>query len=130
MGISIILDILLLAHGSCWYLFVALMQLQLLVHHANDCFPQCRSVFGTTAQVEQQQRLVCTSVRWRLLWSVQGSYIKGSVIGCNSFVANGCHIDDSLLMGNDNYSNDRERERARQQGLSVLGIGASPELTA
>ena len=26
-------------------------------------------------------------------------------------------------MGNDNYSNDRERERARSQGLSVLGIG-------
>ncbi|DBB12890.1 TPA: hypothetical protein ACH3X3_005650 [Trebouxia sp. C0006] len=55
--------------------------------------------------------------------ALRGSYIKGSVIGCNTFVANGCHIEDSLLMGNDNYSNDRERERARQQGLSVLGIG-------
>ena len=54
---------------------------------------------------------------------LQGSYIKGSVIGCNTFVGNGCHIEDTLLMGNDNYSNDRERERARSQGLSVLGIG-------
>lgn len=54
---------------------------------------------------------------------LQGSSIKGSVIGCNSFVAKGCHIEDTLLMGNDNYSNDRERERARSQGLSVLGVG-------
>lgn len=53
----------------------------------------------------------------------QGSYIKGSVVGCNTFVSNGCHIEDSLLMGNDNYTNDRERDRAHQQGLSVLGIG-------
>ena len=65
-------------------------------------------------QASQLECKVCTS---------QGSYIKGSVIGCNTFIANGCHIEDSLLMGNDNYSNDRERERARQQGLSVLGIG-------
>lgn len=97
---------------------------------AKHCFPQCTSLYGTPVQVQQQQRLVCTSGCLRLLWSAQGSYIKGSVIGCNSFVANGCHIEDSLLMGNDNYSNDRERERARQQGLSVLGIGALPELTA
>lgn len=54
---------------------------------------------------------------------LQGSSIKGSVIGCNSFVAKGCHIEDTLLMGNDNYSNDRVREHARSQGLSVLGIG-------
>lgn len=57
------------------------------------------------------------------VFGLQGSTIKGSVIGCNTFVGNGCHIEDTLLMGNDNYSNDRERERARSQGLSVLGIG-------
>lgn len=55
--------------------------------------------------------------------ALRGSYIKGSVVGCNTFVSNGCHIEDSLLMGNDNYTNDRERDRAHQQGLSVLGIG-------
>ena len=44
-------------------------------------------------------------------------------------MANGCHIEDSLLMGNDNYSNDRERERAHAQGLSVLGIGELNEQT-
>ena len=54
---------------------------------------------------------------------LQGSEINGSIIGCNSFVAKGCKITDSMIMGNDNYSNDRERQRARDQGLSVLGIG-------
>lgn len=54
---------------------------------------------------------------------VQHSHIKGSVIGCNSFVANGCEIEESMLMGNDNYTNDKERARARAQGLSVIGIG-------
>ena len=64
------------------------------------------------------------------LLTVQGSYIKGSVIGCNTFVSSGCHIEDSLMMGNDNYTNDRERERARQQGLSVLGIGTQTHQVA
>ena len=54
---------------------------------------------------------------------LQHSHIKGSVIGCNSFVANGCEIEESMLMGNDNYSNDKDRARARAQGLSVIGIG-------
>lgn len=56
---------------------------------------------------------------------MQGSHIQGCVIGCNTFIANGCHVEDCMLMGNDNYTNDRERERARQQGMSVLGIGRS-----
>lgn len=54
---------------------------------------------------------------------MQGSNIRGCVIGCNTFIAKGCHLEDSMLMGNDNYTNDRERVRAREQGMSVLGIG-------
>ena len=54
---------------------------------------------------------------------LQNSHIKGSVIGCNSFVSNGCDIEESMLMGNDNYTNDKERLRARDQGLSMIGIG-------
>jgi glucose-1-phosphate adenylyltransferase len=52
-----------------------------------------------------------------------GSTIRGSVIGCNTYVAKGCHIENSLIMGNDNYTNDRMRAEARAMGESVLGIG-------
>ena len=54
---------------------------------------------------------------------VQGSNINGCVIGCNSYVGQGAYLEDSLIMGNDNYTNDKERLAARQRGESVLGIG-------
>lgn len=86
-------------------------------------FP-CPQVFMLVPSIGQaSDARGCQVLFNQVLFGLQGSYIKGSVIGCNTFVGNGCHIEDTLLMGNDNYSNDRERERARSQGLSVLGIG-------
>ena len=58
-----------------------------------------------------------------VIHSVQGSNINGCVIGCNSYVGQGAYLEDSLIMGNDNYTNDKERAAARQRGESVLGIG-------
>ncbi len=58
-----------------------------------------------------------------MIHSVQGSNINGCVIGCNSYVGQGAYLEDSLIMGNDNYTNDKERAAARQRGESVLGIG-------
>ncbi|KAK9828450.1 hypothetical protein WJX72_000056 [[Myrmecia] bisecta] len=55
---------------------------------------------------------------------LRGSTLKNCVVGCNSFVGNGCHIENTLLMGNDAYTNDHSREVSSQKGEAVLGIGA------
>ena len=54
----------------------------------------------------------------------QGSKLVGSVMGNNSYVGAGCAIEDSLVLGNDYYTNDKTRAQSRDKGESALGIGA------
>ena len=55
---------------------------------------------------------------------LQGSKVVGSVMGNNSYVGDGCSIEDSLVLGNDYYTNDKTRAQSRDKGESALGIGA------
>ena len=91
---------------------------------SNDCVQHCH---GTSYSLTASHSVIIVVLSYVVLImdGMQGSHIEGCVIGCNTFIANGCHVEDCMLMGNDNYTNDRERERARQQGMSVLGIGRS-----
>lgn len=54
----------------------------------------------------------------------QGSKLVGCVIGNNSYVGAGCTIEDSLVLGNDYYTNDKTRAQSLEKGESALGIGA------
>lgn len=54
----------------------------------------------------------------------QGSRIAGCVMGNNSYVGAGCTIEDSLVLGNDYYTNDKTRAQSLEKGESALGIGA------
>ncbi|KAK9831226.1 hypothetical protein WJX74_008354 [Apatococcus lobatus] len=55
---------------------------------------------------------------------VQGSILSNSVLGCNAFIDNDCTIENSLIMGNDTYTNEPSRRRSREKGEAVLGIGS------
>lgn len=54
---------------------------------------------------------------------MQGSILSNSVLGCNAFIDNDCTIENSLIMGNDTYTNEPSRRRSREKGEVVLGIG-------
>ena len=54
----------------------------------------------------------------------QGSKFSGCVIGCNSYVGEGCELINTLVLGNDTYTNDASRAASREKGEVVLGIGA------
>jgi len=59
-----------------------------------------------------------------MLWSgMQGSTILGCVIGNNSFVGEGCTLEQTLVLGNDYYTNDKTRAASLEKGESALGIG-------
>ena len=52
------------------------------------------------------------------------------MVGCNSYIGEGCEIVDSIILGNDTYTNDRSRAASRKKGEVVLGIGASGPLAS
>lgn len=59
-----------------------------------------------------------------MLWGgVQGSTILGCVIGNNTFVGEGCRLEQTLVLGNDYYTNDKTRAASLEKEESALGIG-------
>ena len=54
---------------------------------------------------------------------LQGSHFANCVIGCNSFVGPSCRLTNCLLMGNDNYTNASNIEKALSKQKLIIGIG-------
>jgi len=54
---------------------------------------------------------------------MQGSHLKKCIVGCNSYVGRGCDIQDTIILGNDSYTNESSRALSRKKGQVVLGIG-------
>ena len=57
---------------------------------------------------------------------MQGSILTNSVLGCNAFIDNDCTIENSLIMGNDTYTNEPSRRRLlrrqdRRNAVATLG---------
>ncbi|MCG8570595.1 MAG: glucose-1-phosphate adenylyltransferase [Spirochaetes bacterium] len=49
--------------------------------------------------------------------------IKKSVIGIRSIIGSGVHIENSVIMGNDYYENQDQRELNRKNNIINIGIG-------
>jgi hypothetical protein len=47
-------------------------------------------------------------------------------VGCNSYVGRGCDIQETIILGNDSYTNEASRALSRKKGEVVLGIGETP----
>lgn len=56
---------------------------------------------------------------------VQGSTLRTCIVGSNSYVGRGCDIQDTIILGNDSYTNEASRALSRKKGEVVLGIGES-----
>ncbi|KAK9914771.1 hypothetical protein WJX75_000324 [Coccomyxa subellipsoidea] len=56
---------------------------------------------------------------------IRGSKISGCVLGNNSYVGEGCILEQTLVLGNDYYTNDKTRAASLEKGESALGIGAN-----
>jgi glucose-1-phosphate adenylyltransferase len=56
------------------------------------------------------------------------SKLRNVVLGSNAFIDAGCTVEDSVLMGNTFYQNDRAREETRKAGEPVLGIGRNTQI--
>ena len=54
---------------------------------------------------------------------LQGSNLRSVIVGCNSYIGEGCSISDTVILGNDTYTNDSSRTASRKKGEVVLGIG-------
>ena len=54
---------------------------------------------------------------------LQGSKLRGCVVGCNSYIGDGCELVNTMILGNDTYTNDASRAASRRKGEVVLGIG-------
>lgn len=54
---------------------------------------------------------------------LQGSSLRNVIVGCNSYIGQGCSISDTVILGNDTYTNDSSRTASRKKGEVVLGIG-------
>jgi glucose-1-phosphate adenylyltransferase len=50
--------------------------------------------------------------------------ITGSVVGIRSRIDDGVELDGALVMGNDRYETETEREASLARGIPPLGIGA------
>ncbi len=59
---------------------------------------------------------------------MQGSTIRGCVLGNNTYVGEGCTLEQTLVLGNDYYTNDKTRAASLEKGESALGIGEDPDL--
>ena len=44
-------------------------------------------------------------------------------MGCNSYIGEGCQVSETVILGNDTYTNDASRAASRKKGEVVLGIG-------
>src|SRR5678815_5051396 len=49
--------------------------------------------------------------------------IKGSVVGIRSRIGDGVELDGALVMGNDRYETETDREASLARGIPPLGIG-------
>ncbi len=58
----------------------------------------------------------------------QGSSLRNVIVGCNSYVGDGCSISDTVILGNDTYTNETSRTASRKKGEVVLGIGEALHL--
>lgn len=71
-------------------------------------------------------RMVEATVRESLIaeGSIIGrSLIEDSVVGIRSRIGDGCELHGALVMGNDRYETETEREADHVRGLPPLGIG-------
>ena len=68
-----------------------------------------------------------SSVTHRLRMSefraLQGSTLNTCIVGCNSYIGKGSDLSDSIIMGNNAYTNEASRAASRKKGEAVLGIG-------
>ena len=83
--------------------------------------PSLRSVSLTSFRLPDDMRPILEMMRELVF--LQGSTIKNCIIGCNSYVGQGCKISETIVLGNDNYTNDTSRTASRKKGEAVLGIG-------
>jgi hypothetical protein len=60
------------------------------------------------------------------VWLLQGSKLSGCVVGINSYIGRGSTLENTLVLGNDYYTNDKSRALSLEKGESALGIGANP----
>lgn len=56
---------------------------------------------------------------------MQGSTLNNCIVGCNAYIGKGCDLTDTILLGNDMYTNETSRKASRRKGEVVLGIGES-----
>lgn len=56
---------------------------------------------------------------------LQGSKLHNVIVGCNSYVGEGCDISKTVILGNETYTNDSSRAASRKKGETVLGIGVT-----
>ncbi|MDR0902984.1 MAG: glucose-1-phosphate adenylyltransferase, partial [Opitutaceae bacterium] len=54
---------------------------------------------------------------------IEDSFIKHSVIGIRSFVRNGCHLEDVVMMGADRYETPDEMAANAKAGRPNIGLG-------
>jgi glucose-1-phosphate adenylyltransferase len=54
---------------------------------------------------------------------IEDSFIKHSVIGIRSFVRNGCHLEDVVMMGADFYETPDEMAANEKTGRPNIGLG-------
>jgi glucose-1-phosphate adenylyltransferase len=54
---------------------------------------------------------------------IEDSFIKHSVIGIRSFVRNGCHLEDVVMMGADLYETPDEMAANEKAGRPNIGLG-------
>jgi len=73
-------------------------------------------------------RLVDTHIERSLVAEgsiIGAARIRGSVVGIRSRIEDGVELDGALVMGNDRYETETDREVCRARGLPPLGIGAN-----
>ena len=82
----------------------------------------CNCIFWLAMhdQYEKIKNLACKLTGKGLM---QGSTIKNCIVGCNSYIGRGCRISETIILGNDNYTNAKLREASRKKGQTALGIG-------
>ena len=54
---------------------------------------------------------------------VTDSSLRHCVVGSRAFVAEGCRVEDTVVMGSDYYESDAQRQANVAQGRPALGIG-------
>jgi glucose-1-phosphate adenylyltransferase len=54
---------------------------------------------------------------------LMGSTLRTCIVGSNSYIGRGCDIQDTIILGNDSYTNEASRALSRKKGEVVLGIG-------